>query len=43
MTAFILRRLVQGVLVMLVPVDAVDRLTAGLIAREFRSSWRTLD
>jgi prephenate dehydrogenase len=33
----------KGVLVMLVPVDAVERLTAGLIAREYRSSWRTLE
>ena len=33
----------KGVLVMLVPVDAVDRLTAGLIAREFRSSHRLLE
>jgi prephenate dehydrogenase len=32
-----------GVVVMLVPVDAVDRLTAGLIAREYRSSWRVLE
>jgi prephenate dehydrogenase len=31
-----------GVLVLLVPVDAVERITAGLIARDFRSSWRTL-
>jgi prephenate dehydrogenase len=32
-----------GVLVMLVPVDAVERITAGLIARDYKSSWRTLE
>jgi prephenate dehydrogenase len=31
-----------GVLVLLVPVDAVERITAGLIARDYKSSWRTL-
>ena len=32
-----------GVLLIVVPVDAVDRFTAGLIAREYKSSWRTLE
>ena len=32
-----------GVLLMLVPVDAVERFTGGLIARGYRSSWRTLE
>jgi prephenate dehydrogenase len=32
-----------GVLVLLVPVDAVERLTGGLIARSYKSSWRTLE
>jgi prephenate dehydrogenase len=32
-----------GVLLMLVPVDSVERLTGGLIARGYRSSWRTLE
>jgi prephenate dehydrogenase len=32
-----------GVIVMLVPVDAVERITAGLIARDYRSSWRALE
>jgi prephenate dehydrogenase len=32
-----------GVLVMLVPVDSVERFTGGLIARGYRSSWQTLD
>ena len=32
-----------GVLLMLVPVDSVERLTGGLIARGDRSSWRKLE
>jgi prephenate dehydrogenase len=32
-----------GVLVLLVPADAVERITAGLIARDYRSSWRRLE
>lgn len=31
-----------GVLVMLVPVEAVERFTGGLIARGYKTSWRTL-
>jgi prephenate dehydrogenase len=31
-----------GVLVIVVPVDSVERFTGGLIARGYRSSWRTL-
>lgn len=32
-----------GVLLILVPVDSVERFTGGLIARGYRSSWRTLE
>jgi prephenate dehydrogenase len=32
-----------GVLLMLVPVDSVERFTGGLIARGYRSSWRRLE
>jgi prephenate dehydrogenase len=32
-----------GVIVLLVPIDAVERITSGLIAREYRSSWRALE
>ena len=33
----------QGVLVLLVPVDAAERFTGGLMARGYRSSWQTLE
>jgi prephenate dehydrogenase len=32
-----------GVLLIVVPVDSVERFTGGLIARGYRSSWRTLE
>lgn len=32
-----------GVLLILVPVESVERFTGGLIARGYRSSWRTLE
>ena len=32
-----------GVLLILVPVASVERFTGGLIARGYRSSWRTLE
>ena len=32
-----------GVLLILVPADSVERFTGGLIARGYRSSWRTLE
>jgi prephenate dehydrogenase len=32
-----------GVLLILVPVDSVERFTGGLIARGYRSSWRKLE
>ncbi|MEA3020952.1 MAG: prephenate dehydrogenase [Actinomycetota bacterium] len=32
-----------GVLLMLVPAESVERFTGGLIARGYRSSWRTLE
>ncbi|HYD10281.1 MAG TPA: prephenate dehydrogenase/arogenate dehydrogenase family protein [Acidimicrobiales bacterium] len=33
----------QGVLVLLVPVDAAERFTGGLMARGYRSSWQSLE